>query len=687
MRSASVFYLCGRFYNKLRFFDLKLLYPYRTGQRGDNLALTKMERIEIVGLNRERKKLIEYLQRCGVIDISDSREGVLKSRETEQSISQFESYMASASAAIDILSVYGAREGGMFYKRHVLPEREYAITDGEIRSVMGKINDILRIKKTIEKNKEDSAAAAVAKNALSPYMKLDVPMQTKKTKSTLIRLGTLEGEWSAERIWQQLHDAGLEDAYVEILSSTRELTAVWILYPQEEHKRFEEVFTKINLSSPPVKLSHLTPAEKAKRLDDKIASLEAENAGLEKKLAEYVGARDEIELFYDRITVRRDKYRALSNIGVSDKAFFVTGYIPKHAGDALEKSLNKYFTVAVGRYEPEPDEDVPSAFANNGFVSPVEGITSDYSMPSAHDIDPNPIMAGFYYFFFGMMFSDAGYGLIMMIVCGLLGFGNFLEKSKRRMYKMFFFCGVSTTFWGLMYGSFFGDMIATVSKTFGSGRLSLSPILLDPVQKPLNLLIMSVAFGMIHILTALVIKFYMTWREGKRLDAVFDTGFWIALLLGVCVFAAGMGLGIAIVQTIGIVMMIGGAAGLVLTQGRAKKNPIAKLFGGILSLYDITSYVGDALSYSRLMALGLATGVIATVINVLGSLGGKSVIGFISFVLISAFGHALNFAINMLGAYVHTNRLQYVEFYQKFYEGGGRKYKPFGFDTKYYEFK
>ena len=646
-----------------------------------------MERIEIVGLNRERKKLIEYLQRCGVIDISDSRDGILKSRETEQSISQFESYMASAASAIDILSAYGGKEGGMFYKRRALPGGEYAITEGEISRVMGKINDILRIKKTIEKNKEDAAAATVAKNALSPYMKLDVPMQTKKTKTTLVRLGTLEGEWSAERVWQALHEAELEDAYVEILSASRELTAVWILYPQSEQKRFEEVFAKINLTAPAVKLSHLTPKEKAKRLEEKIATLEAENAGLEKKLSDYAASRDEIELFYDRITVRRDKYRALSNVGISDKAFFVEGYIPKHTGDALEKSLNKYFTVAVARYEPEPEEDVPSAFTNNGFASPVEGITSDYSMPSAHDIDPNPIMAVFYYFFFGMMFSDAGYGMIMMIVCGLLGFGNFLEESKRRAYKMFFFCGVSTTFWGLMYGSFFGDMISTVSKTFGAGRLSLSPILLDPVQKPLNLLIMSVAFGMIHILTALVIKFYMTWRDGKKLDAVFDTGFWIAVLLGVCVFAAGMGLCVAAAQTVGMVMMIGGAAGLILTQGRNKKNPIAKLFGGILSLYDITSYVGDALSYSRLMALGLATGVIASVVNVLGSLGGKSIIGFISFVLISAFGHALNFAINMLGAYVHTNRLQYVEFYQKFYEGGGRKYKPFGFDTKYYEFK
>ena len=322
---------------------------------------------------------------------------------------------------------------------------------------------------------------------------------------------------------------------------------------------------------------------------------------------------------------------------------------------------------------------------NNGFSEPVEGITSDYSMPSASDIDPNPIMAIFYYWFFGMMFSDAGYGLLMMIVCGILGFGNVIEKSKRRTYKMFFFCGVSTTFWGIMYGSFFGDMIDTIAKTFFNSPVRFKPVFLNPTDKPLELLIISVAFGMIHILTGLVIKFYVTWKKGERLDAVCDTGFWIIALVGICLFAGSMA-GIAVLKNIGIAMIAVGFGGLLVTGGRKNKNIIGKIFGGVLSLYDITSYVGDALSYSRLMALGLATGVIASVINVLGSLGGNSVIGVIAFVLISIFGHALNFAINCLGAYVHTNRLQYVEFYQKFYEGGGRKFKPLAMNTKYYNF-
>ena len=324
-------------------------------------------------------------------------------------------------------------------------------------------------------------------------------------------------------------------------------------------------------------------------------------------------------------------------------------------------------------------------FSNNSFFGAVEQITSDYSMPSKNDIDPNPIMAFFYYLFFGMMFSDAGYGIILMIACGILGFSGVLERKKRRIYKMFFYCGVSTTFWGIMYGSFFGDLIDTVSKVFFNSNISLKPVLLNPTQKPLELLIISVAFGVVHILTALSISFYIKWRQNKKIDAICDSGFWIMVISGIGMYCIGF-TGVGALKSIGIFLTLTGFFGLILTGGRNKKNIFGKIFGGVLSLYDITSYIGDALSYSRLMALGLATGVIASVINVLGSLGGKGVVGVIVFVVVSVFGHGLNFAINCLGAYVHTNRLQYVEFYQKFYEGGGRRFNPFAMNTRYYNF-
>lgn len=642
-----------------------------------------MKRIEIAGLNSERKRLIEYLQCCGIVDISDSRADVLKSCETAGTISQLESNMAQTKAALELLP---NEKGGLFAKRVELSMDQYTFGRGEASKMLDTVGAVLQIKKDLQKNKDDLAALEIEQKSLESFLKLDVPANLKNTRRTVVKTGIIEGEWNEEQIWQKLSEYEASEVYFEILSSNKQQTAIWLLYLSDEADKLSKFFADINFAVPKA-LPKVEPSKRIEEIKAKKAEIAASNEKLSKKLADYGKSRADLELFYDKMTVRRDKYKALEKIGISENAFFISGYLPESACKDLESGLSERFTVAVEIKEPAEDEDVPTAFCNNTFVAPVEKITADYSMPAKGDIDPNPIMAVFYYFFFGMMFSDAGYGLLLMIFCGILGFGNILEKEKRGMFRMFFYCGVSTTVWGLMYGSFFGDMVSTVSNTFGQGKLAFNPILVDPVKKPLFVLIMSVVFGVIHILAALAIKFYMTWKSGEKWAAIFDTGFWILVISGIGVLAAGASFEIPVVTEIGKYTAIGGAIGLVLTQGRSSKNPILKLFNGILSLYDITSIVGDVLSYSRLMALGLATGVIASVVNVLGSLGGNSVVGLIAFVVISIFGHTLNFAINMLGAYVHTNRLQYVEFYQKFYEGGGRKYNPFGLNTKYYNLK
>lgn len=644
------------------------------------MAIVKMDRVEIYGLNSQRKAILEYLHRMEVMEFSDVADEDLSKKDTIQYISQFDSYIASAGRAISVLEDYTEEKKGLFPKRENMSPEQYSMDKDEVNRVDKYIRRILKNQKSIKEHEDSIGKITAKQQLLKPYENLDVPMKDSATKKTFIRVGMVEGEWSKERIDTAFSD--IDSVHTEIVLATKQKTYLWIMYPKKCEPEVNDVFREIGFIQPTFSLSHHTPSEKIKVLEEAKKALNSEIDVFKddlKKCAEY---SEEIKLYYDHLVMRREKYEALSKVGLTKNTFVMRGFIPQNRVDEIEKTLTDKFGAYMCVTEAEKSIDVPTAFSNNAFAAPVEGITADYSMPSPVDIDPNPIMAIFYYVFFGMMFSDAGYGLLMVIACGILGFSKLLEKKSRRMFKMFFYCGISTTFWGLMYGSFFGDMIATVSKTFGSGNLALNPILMDPVAKPMELLILSVAFGMIHILTALIIKFYMLWRDKKRLDAVFDVGFWILVLLGVSVLAAGAGLGNSTVLNTGIAMAVAGGVGLVLTQGRSNKNIIMKFFGGVLSLYDITSYIGDILSYSRLMALGLATGVIASVVNILGSLTGNIVL----FIIISIFGHALNFAINMLGAYVHTNRLQYVEFYQKFYEGGGKKFQPLSMKTKYFNF-
>ncbi len=649
------------------------------------MAIVKMDRVEIYGLNKTRKSVLEYLHKSQAMEFSDITDDRLDKKDTIQYISQFDSYIASAMEAISILENFEDKKSSLFSTRPVLDLDQYSLAKDEINRIDGYIRRVIKNHKSITANEENIGKIIAKQNLLEPYKDLDIPMNTKKTARTFLKIGTVTGEHKKEELLGFFIKKDVPNVHLEIIKSDKERTYLLVIYPKIYQDGVLEVFKEIGFIEPNFSLTHHTPKKKIEILEDAKTALIYENKTYKddlKACAEFLG---EIKLFCDHLLMRREKYEALSKVRLTKNTFVINGYIPSEQVPKIKRDLEDKFSVSVFS-EIAEGEDVPVAFSNNGFAAPVEGITSDYSMPSSRDIDPNPIMAFFYYWFFGMMFSDAGYGLLLVIVCGLLGFGKFMEKKKRRMYKMFFYCGVSTVFWGIMYGSFFGDMIPTISKTFGSGNITLNPILMDPVAKPLELLIISVAFGMVHILTGLLIKFYMLWREKERLSAIFDVGFWILVLLGLSIMAAGMGLSQKTISNIGIYMAIFGAVGLILTQGRNSKNFIGKISGGVLSLYDITSYVGDALSYSRLMALGLATGVIASVINVLGSLGGNSVIGIILYILISLVGHSLNFAINMLGAYVHTNRLQYVEFYQKFYEGGGKKFTPLSMNTKYYQF-
>lgn len=650
------------------------------------MAILEMEKIFVYGLHSNRKAVLEELHKKEVMEVSEQNIEELNYRETAKSVSQFDEFMRSAETALGILDEYAPEKSSFFSNRRILPMQKYSMKTAESDMTLKSVYEIIRLSEKIREHAESSRQVTVKQAALEPYLTLDIPMNINYTGYTRIRIGSFQGMKPAEQLKKELAVNDLNGVHCEILCASKEYTYVWLAYLKGQEEKVSLFLQNMGFSEPGFSLSRHSPQEKKEILEDEKNRLKKEIIQYTKEMKGYSDWRSRIELFYDHMRLRREKYQILSRVGMTEHTFFLEGYIPKKYIRDIQKSLEDKYTVYVELRKPEGTEEVPAAFQNNAFAAPVETITETYSMPSDIDIDPNPIMAFFYYLFFGMMFSDAGYGLLLMLVCGYLGFSKRLEKPKRKNFKMFFFCGISTAFWGLMYGSFFGNMIGTVSVTFFHKDITFAPIWMDPVSEPLKLLIFSIALGMFQLLTGLCIKFYMLCRQKKVLDALFDIGFWVLVLLGICSLAAGMGLGIPVLIEIGKYTAIISAAGLVFTGGRKGKNIVSKLFGGIIGLYDITGYVSDVLSYSRLMALGLATGVIAGVVNILGSMSGNSVIGVIMFVVISIVGHSMNFAINMLGAYVHTNRLQYVEFFSKFYEGGGRKFAPFRMNTKYHQF-
>ena len=225
--------------------------------------------------------------------------------------------------------------------------------------------------------------------------------------------------------------------------------------------------------------------------------------------------------------------------------------------------------------------------------------------------------------------------------------------------------------WGILFGSWFGNV---------GELLGIPPVLLSPLDQPIEMLILCFALGIVHLFAGMAVKGYMNIKEGNVWAAVFDQGFWYIFLIGLILMLVGKG---EQPGQVGKYMAIAGAIGLILTQGRQEKNIFKKFFKGVLSLYDVTGFLSDVLSYSRLFALGLTTGIIGTVVNEIGLMFGKSVIGWILAAVVLAIGHVFNILINSIGAYVHASRLQYIEFFGKFFEGGGHAFNPLSIKTKY----
>lgn len=495
--------------------------------------------------------------------------------------------------------------------------------------------------------------------SLEPWLGLDAPVaEVKPTQSVVLTFGTLPVNTA-----QMPEQAGME-----VISCDRELAYVVLAYhKQHEQQVLEELknkgWTRVDL--PDVKGA---PSQAKGEIKNRLDEISREREEITNEALALIKYKPELEFLYDYLQIQKDRWAFWENSGETDKTFYVEGWVPETKTEQLKTALNDAAPLSyIVLTDADEDDDVPTVLQNPKIVEPFELITELYSLPGKNDIDPNIFMAPFFFVFFGMMVSDAGYGLILALVSGLA-----MKKIKpkglaKKLLGLLFLGGVSTFFWGAVFGGWFGDII------------KIKPLWMNPLNDPMKLLIFSFVLGIIQIYTGLFLKGYKKIRDGNAMDALLDQGLWLVFLTGFVMFALpGMG-------QLAKVVVIAGAAGLVLTQGRHQKSPISKLTSGLLSLYDVTGYLSDVLSYSRVLALGLATGVIATVINTMAKLIGVNIIGYVFMVILLIGGHIFNVAINALGAYVHSSRLQYVEFFSKFYEGGGRAFKPFKVKTSYIE--
>ena len=464
---------------------------------------------------------------------------------------------------------------------------------------------------------------------------------------------------------------------------------------KEDGSQAEDALRKKGFAKPLV-TSDKTPEDALNEAKNERAAALTEAEELKDAIKAVAARRDELKFLHDDSLLEAGRLSSFQNAGEGERTFFLEGYVPKAKGESLKKKLEDKYTVNVILSEPEAE--APVLLQNNPFSTPTETVVESYGLPGKGELDPTTIMSFFYYFLFGMMLSDAGYGILMVIGCGI-ALKKFpkMGSSMKKMLTMFFWCGLSTTIWGLLFGSFFGDAIDVIAHTFcgvPADKQVFKALWFTPLNEPMRLLIYCFTFGLIHLFVGLGIKGYLILKENRIKDFLGGVLGWFLLVIGLLMillpsdmYASIAGAPIPLpawLVTIAKIMALAGALLLLFFAAWDKKMGL-RLAMGAYELYGVTGWLSDVLSYSRLLALGMATGVIASVINSMGSMMGGGVFGAIIFVIVFLAGHTLNMAINLLGAYVHTNRLQFVEFFGKFYEAGGEAFEPLGTGaTKYY---
>jgi V/A-type H+-transporting ATPase subunit I len=340
-------------------------------------------------------------------------------------------------------------------------------------------------------------------------------------------------------------------------------------------------------------------------------------------------------------------------------------------------------------FDPQEDEDVPVTYRQSSFTRAFGLIPELYGTPHYFSkIDTGLVLAAFYLFFFAYMLSDAGYGILLIII-GIFMFKKLKPREGpiKNLLTMVVLFGIVTIFIGAMFSSWFGDLPNVLGRAIGGGEAgdlgwSIPPLIFDPMQNTLVFLGIAMGLGVIHLFVGVSIGAWRMVLDGDAFGGFVKSIPWFAVIAGFGLMALGYQIGTYVV----IVCLVF----LVLFSDRDKNKGIgARIGSGVWSVYSgITGWLGDILSYARLMALGLATGVVATVINLIASFFadnfvGWGVVGWIIFIVVLVFGHAFNFALGLLGAFIHTTRLMFVEFYTKCYVSGGRAFKPLSNQTKF----
>lgn len=639
------------------------------------MAILKMKKLRICGVSEEQTQLIRQLQLLGSVEIgapcalTDTQGVQVFCAGDGKSADALLRTSARLTSALETLKHYETKKGGLFAAR---PEKTIGelFSDEAYAAALDTAQAVLDAQDARSRLAAEKSRLTAVRESFVPWQQLPLPLETLGTQHTRILLGTVPAQTDLEALRARVFEAA-DEVQLEQISADQQSLYLLVFVHKCAAEAVGAALREAGFALTTFDGVQGTAAENIRRTDEAIAACEQQDA---EKLAELTALAEQksaLQLAFDRCTQEIAKAQAADRLVHSEKTFCLGGWVPCEDVGKLEALLSG-FCCAWELTDPAPEEypDVPVKLKNNKLTWPLNMVTEMYSLPAYDGVDPNPLMAPFFILFYGIMMADMGYGLLMILASIIITKKSRPKGTSGQMFGLMFSCGISTFLMGALTGGFFGDFLPQLVGIIDPDTtFKALPSLFTPLDDTITILIGAMALGFVQIVTGMAISFVEKIKKGQIMDAIWEELTWWIVFAGIACMALGV---TNIVLYVGLAMVVVGSGWSAKGFGK-----VTAIFGSVYN--HVTGYFGDILSYSRLMTLMLAGSVIASVFNTLGAIPGNVVF----FLIVSALGNGLNFALNLLSCYVHDLRLQCLEYFGKFYQDGGKPFEPLAINTKY----
>ncbi len=654
--------------------------------------ILEMKKLYLMAVRSKKDALLRELVQRGCVEFSEIEEevaaselaGVLRREDTK--LMTLKTQQTSLTHAIALLDKYAPAKSKLLSSpTEVAPA--VLLDDAGLNAALKLAGAIEDADDRIKRITAEESRQRMLAESLQPWLDLDIPLGMEGTQRANVLLGSFTLKTDLDAVSAALADA-CEEAELFRVYEDKTSRYVAIVCIREGLGSVQEVLRTFGFAQAAFSGMQSTARQTLSEATRALEELAAEKSACEGSIVGESVRRDELKLACDRVSTKIAVAEAEGRLYGTDSVVFMQGWMPAEREGELARVFDKYDCAWECR-APEEDEypSVPVSLKNNKFTNALNMVTNMYSLPAYGSVDPNPLMAPFFIIFYGLMMADMGYGLLMIIAAVVA-----LAKIKPREGSLCFcqlllYGGISTFIMGALTGGLFGDAPYQLVHMFNpASTWEGLPYLFNPVNNSSLVLYGAMVLGVIHLNTGMAVSFYLKAKRGNIMDGLFEEApLWVILVGGVMMGLKLLGVTDALF-TAGKVVLIIGAVALLFGAGRHAKG-FGKLTAALSCIYNtLTGWFGDILSYSRIMALMLAGSVVAQVFNniaAMPSANGVSVISIIAFIVIFLIGHALNFALNLLGCFVHDLRLQCLEFFGKFYEDGGKPFDPLRIKSKY----